>query len=329
MLQCVLITGGIGYVGSHLTKLLLENNYKVIIIDNLSNASEKTLNKLESLSNNKLKIYLKDLKEEINYIRDDIDIVFHLAALKSVSKSVVKPLDYYENNLFSTIQVLKFIKSKQITKLIFSSSAAVYGSNNKVPIKEKDETSPINPYGESKLINEKIINDFTFSNAYLKSISLRYFNPIGSEKSHILSDAPLGKPENLMSIICNCAKNKSPIDIFGNDYDTPDGTCIRDFVHISDIVEAHLQAAEKIDIIQNHKIFNLGLGKGISVMDIIKIFEKTNKQIIDVNYKSRRSGDVDKLFADVSQAYEKLNWRPKKNYEDMCFDSWQAYLKNT
>ena len=323
MKEKVLITGGLGYIGSHVAAYLGEDS---IIIDNESNVSKKFNPNFQNIE------LVKDSinNESLNYIfkKFKITAVIHLASLKAVNESLMKPLQYYENNLVSTINILKFMSQYNVNKLIFSSSATVYGNNNQSPFDETMPLNSINPYGTTKIFIEKMISEYSQTNKKFKAISLRYFNPIGADLSFNLCDRPLGKPQNLMPLICESADNLEILKIFGDDYKTPDGTCIRDYIHVSDLAMAHLQALKSLEKIDGHMPLNVGMGKGISVLELIKIFENTNKIKVPYVIESRRDGDTEISFSNISLSKKILNWAPVKNYVDMCKDSWEAYLKN-
>ena len=316
----ILLTGGLGYIGSHISYLLGE---KAVIIDNKINSN---LNYKKYLP--KAKVYVKDLNSRNLskiFLENKIEGVIHLAGLKSVSESVIDPLKYYKNNFLPTLDLLNSMKQFKIKKLIFSSSATVYGINNISPLGENISLSAHNPYGNTKIVIENLIRDFCNSYKNFKCISLRYFNPIGSEVTANLQDQPLGKPQNLMPIILNAAKHNITFYINGNDYKTKDGTCIRDYIHVKDLANAHLKALNKIKKIQNFLPINIGLGKGKSVLEIIKIFQKVNKVKLKYKVTKRREGDIAEIYADNSLALKFLNWKPKFSYEDMVKDAWRGY----
>lgn len=252
--------------------------------------------------------------------------VIHLASLKAVNDSISKPLDYYDNNFNSSLDLIRSMEQFKINKLIFSSSATVYGTRHQSPLRESLSLSPNNPYGNTKLLIEKLIQDYASSNKKFKSISLRYFNPIGSNVSTGLSDQPLGSIKNLIPVILNCIQNKTRLEVFGKIYKTRDGTCIRDYIHVQDVAEAHINALKFIHNIKGHIPINLGLGKGITVLEMIRIFEKVNKVKINFKYSNRRKGDADISFANNNLAKKILNWSPKYNYHDMVKDAWQSRM---
>lgn len=319
----ILLTGGLGYIGSHIAKIL---GRSAIIIDNKSNSS-LNYKKFLPLAT----VYVKSINKanlKKIFLNHKIDGVIHLAGLKSVNESIKDPLNYYNQNVYSTLMLLDVMNSFHINKFIFSSSATVYGEEYTSPLKETLDTKSINPYGNTKLINEKLIMDYSKSNSNFRAISLRYFNPIGADVASGLLEQPLVESQNLMPVLIQCAKEKKIFKIFGNDYPTRDGTCIRDYIHIKDLANAHLLAFNTLTKIKSYEAINIGLGKGISVLEIIKTFEKINK--INVKYKiiSRRNGDSAISYANNRKAKKILKWQPKYGIDDMVRDSWEAFLKN-
>lgn len=317
----ILITGGLGYIGSHIAKILKN---KAFIIDNKSNSN---LNYKKYLPNSK--VFIGNLESDImksifkNY---KIESVIHLAGVKSATESVTDPLKYYENNIKTSIDLLKMMKEFNVNKLIFSSSATVYCSENKPPFKEDMPTGPINPYGKTKLIIEDMIDDYAKSNSEFKAISLRYFNPIGANYKVGLADQPLGNAQNIIPNLIYSITHRKKFNIYGSDYKTKDGTCIRDYIHVNDLANAHLASIKTLKNIIGHIKINIGLGKGISVLELIKIFEKSNNLKINYQFCPRRVGDVAISYSDNNLSKEILNWQPILNYEEMCRDSWQSYV---
>jgi len=315
----ILVTGGLGYIGSNTVYVLLKNNYKVVIIDNLSNSSIDVLDKFNMLyPNNEIIFYNCDVNNNIKlneiFAEHNIYAVIHFAGLKSVPESIEKPLEYYYNNINGTINLLKIMKEHNVKNFIFSSSATVYG-NQKSPLKEIFETGKgiSNPYGKSKFIIEEILKDFKWFNIWC----LRYFNPIGSDDSGLLCDNPNGIPNNIMPYIIRVAKGIYPtLNVFGDDYNTIDGTCLRDYIHVVDLANAHVNAIQHFK--EGFNVVNIGTGQGISVLQLVKTVEKVNN--IKLNYRicKRRAGDIDIMFCDASKAYELLGWKPIKTFEDMC-----------
>lgn len=320
----ILVTGGLGYIGSHISSLLKES---CIIIDNLSNSSlnyNKYLPKSKVIKSN---MNLKSLKKIFNTY--EIDCVIHLASLKAVNESIYNPLKYYENNFISSLNLLKAMENFKINKLIFSSSCTIYGDSKKYPFKENLPYNPTNPYGNTKMMIEKLIDDYCDSNKNFKAISLRYFNPLGADYKKGLREKPLGKPVNIMPLIINAALNKGKFTIFGSNYKTKDGTCIRDYIHVNDVSQAHIKSLKAINKISGHEKINIGLGRGLSVLELIKLFEKTNKVRVPFIIGNRRKGDIAKVYADNKKAIKLLNWKPKKTYKQMCYDSWMSAKQNS
>ena len=318
----VLITGGLGYIGSHVSYLL---GNKSIIIDDMSNSKLNYKKYLPKAIVYKKRISLSSLRKIFNDHR--IGCVIHFAAFKSVSNSIQYPLKYYENNISSTINLLIAMNESKIKKLIFSSSATVYGNNQSSPFKENFNLSSVNPYGNTKIFIEKIIDDYSKSHKDFRAISLRYFNPIGANTKANLFDKPLGKPENLIPLIIESIIKKKKLLIYGNNYSTKDGTCIRDYIHINDLAEAHMLSIDALNKLYGHTPINIGLGKGISVLQLIKLFEKVNKVKINYEFTSRRQGDVGVSYADNSISRKLLKWNPSYNYRDMVKDSWESAKK--
>ena len=282
----LLITGGLGYIGSHIAKIL--ENKKIVIIDNQSNSN---LDFEKILPN--AKVFLNEITfKNLNTIFEKYKIkeVIHLAGLKSVNDSITSPLSYYQNNVVTTLNLLESMDKFRINKLIFSSSATVYGNNNSSPLSENFITSAINPYGETKIVNENIIRNYCNTNKKFSAVCLRYFNPIGAHNSGELKDSPLGSPQNLMPLVIKAAKG-GKLKIYGSDYPTKDGTCIRDYIHVVDLAEAHLKCIDFLDKNIGFEIFNVGLGQGISVLELVSLFEKTNKVKVNYEFTNRRHGD--------------------------------------
>ncbi len=323
----VLVTGGTGYIGSHTCVELLDNDYNVIIIDNLSNSKRSVVDKIKEITNKDVKFYEGDCcnKSTLEKIFDenDIDAVIHFAGYKAVGESVREPLMYYRNNLDSTITLLEVMKENNCKKIVFSSSATVYGKPASLPIKEDFPLSTTNPYGSTKLMIEGILKDLYKSDNSWSIAILRYFNPIGAHKSGLIGENPNDIPNNLMPYIVKVANKELEIlSVFGNDYDTPDGTGVRDYIHVVDLARGHIKAIEKINNETGVDCYNLGTGNGYSVLDLVETFKKVNN--IDVKYKivDRRPGDIDACYADPSYAKEKLNWEASLNIDDMCRDAY-------
>lgn len=326
----VLVTGGCGYIGSHTVCELLKNNYEVVIIDNFSNSKKDVMTKIETLTGKSAKLYVgdvcdKSLLEEI-FSKEKIEAVIHFAGYKAVGESVQKPLMYYENNLISTLYLLEVMNKYNCKRFIFSSSATVYGTPKELPIKESFPLSTTNPYGTTKLMIEMMLKDIYKANPDMSITILRYFNPIGNEETGLLGESPNGIPNNLMPYIVRVATGKLEcLSVFGDDYDTKDGTGVRDYIHVVDLAKGHVLALEKA---KDLSIYNLGTGEGYSVLDLVKTFERVNN--VKVNYKivGRRAGDIAACYADNTKAREELGFAPSKTLEDMCRDSYTYILKN-
>jgi len=317
----ILITGGLGYIGSHIAYILKD---KAIIIDDKSNSN---LDYAKHLPLAKVIIGSVNFKNISNIFRkNNIDGVIHLAGLKSVNESISNPLKYYKKNVYSTLALLEGIDKFNIKKLIFSSSATVYGNMNHTPFKENYSLSSKNPYATTKILNEQLIDEYAKSNNKFRAASLRYFNPIGCEVKSGLIDMPKGNPSNLMPVLLNSLLKKEKLKIYGKNYLTSDGTCIRDYIHVSDLAKAHIVTYKKINLIKGHEAFNLGLGRGISVLELIKIFEQTNKIQVSYKFVPRRKGDVAISYACNKKFKKFFQWKPKKKYEDMCRDAWNGYF---
>ncbi len=331
--MAILVTGGAGYIGTHTSLDLLNEGHDIVIIDNLSNSKYEAVKRVEKLSNKRIKFYQSDLldKGAIDYIfkENKIEAVIHFAGLKSVGESVQKPLAYYQNNLVSTMNLCEIMSKHNKKKLIFSSSATVYGIPERVPITEDFPRSCTNPYGQSKLFIEHILEDLVKSDPDWKIILLRYFNPIGAHYSGLIGEDPNGIPNNLMPFITQVAIGKrEKLNVFGNDYPTKDGTGIRDYIHVSDLSKGHLKALNYIDKIKGIDAFNLGTGKGYSVLELINVFKKISGINIPYEITNRRPGDVAICYADPAKAKRILNWNAQKSIEDMLTDSWNWQMNN-
>lgn len=330
----ILVTGCCGYIGSHTCVELLNDGYEIIGIDNFSNSKKEVLDKIKQITNKEIKFYEGDMLDYelmTQIFRDNNpECVIDFAAYKSVGESVKKPIEYYMNNVASVLNLLKVMKENNCKKLVFSSSATVYGNPKRVPIKENDEIGgTTNPYGTSKLMVEKILEDVCISDKDMAVCILRYFNPIGAQESGLIGEDPNGIPANLMPYISKVATGELEcLSVFGNDYNTKDGTGVRDYIHVVDLAKGHIKAVEKLVKEGKGKyVYNLGTGTGYSVLDIINSFEKINN--VKVNYKiaERRSGDIDSCFADPTKALEELGWKAEKTIDDMCRDAYNFTLK--
>lgn len=328
----ILITGGAGYIGSHTCIELLNNGYEVVIVDNYCNSHHNIIDSMKQITGRDFKSYESDLRNieqfESIFYENEFDAVIHFAALKSVPESTAKPLLYYENNVGGTINLLKTMKKYSVNNLVFSSSATVYGDKNCVPYKEDMPLSATNPYGWTKVMIEQILKDFTVSDKEMSIAILRYFNPVGADKSGLIGEHPEGIPGNLMPYICQTAAGILPfLKVCGTDYNTIDGTGIRDYIHVCDIAKGHLKALERLNSINGTEVYNLGSGKGTSVYELIHTFEKATGIQIKQKEWERRPGDIAESYADVTKAERELNWSGKLSLEDMCIDSWN-YIKH-
>ncbi len=331
----VLVTGGTGYIGSHTCVELLNENYEVIIIDNLVNSKKEVVSKIEKITGKKVKFYKEDCsnKEALRRIfkeNKDIEAVLHFAGLKAVGESVKLPLKYYENNLCSTLSLLTVMKEFNCKKIVFSSSATVYGDPDRLPITEDMNVgSTTNPYGTTKYFIERILKDVCVSDPEFSVVLLRYFNPIGAHSSGLIGEDPNDIPNNLMPYILKVATHELPIlNVFGNDYPTHDGTGVRDYIHVVDLAKGHIKALEKANTTFGVHTYNLGTGHGYSVLDIVETFEKVNNVKINYQIVGRRKGDIASCYADSSLALKELNWKAEKEIEDMCKDAYNFVIKN-
>ncbi len=328
----ILVTGGAGFIGSHTVVELLEKGEKIIIVDNFCNSSPEVLNKIKQITNKDFKFYEVDLLDEENlekvFKENNIESVIHFAGLKAVGESVAKPIEYYHNNITGTLILLKLMKKYNCKKIVFSSSATVYGNPASLPIKEDFPLSTTNPYGSTKLMIEQILQDVCVADADFSVAILRYFNPIGAHESGLIGEVPNGIPNNVMPYILKVASGEyEALTVFGNDYNTPDGTGVRDYIHVVDLAKGHLKALDKIREEKGVKIYNLGTGNGYSVLDLVTNFEKVNG--VKVNYKigARRPGDIAACYADPSKAKEELGWTAERGIEEMCRDAWNFVRK--
>ena len=329
----VLVTGGAGYIGSHTVVELLNSGYDVVIVDNFSNSNPKALEAIKKITGKDFKFYELDIldTEKLNKVFDenpDIESVIHFAALKAVGESVAKPIEYYHNNIEGTLSLTNCMKKHNVKKIVFSSSATVYGDPASVPIKEDFPKHATNPYGQTKVMVEQILEDIYVSDNNWSIVLLRYFNPIGAHESGLIGEAPNGIPNNLMPYINQVALGKlDHLSVFGNDYPTPDGTGVRDYIHVVDLAKGHIKAIERTNKMTGVESYNLGTGKGYSVLDIVNNFEKATGVKIKYEIAPRRPGDIAECYADPSKAEMVLGWRAEKNLEDMCKDSWN-FTKN-
>ena len=328
----VLITGGAGYIGSHTAVALIEHGYDIVIADNLSNSDMAVFNRIKLITGNTPKYEILDItnKQKLSqfFNKNSIKSIIHFAAYKAVGESVDHPLKYYRNNLVGLINVLECCFDYQVKDFVFSSSCTVYGQPVTLPVTEKSPTGKVeSPYGNTKLISEQIISDFIKSGKHLKVTSLRYFNPIGAHPSGIIGELPIGEPNNLVPYITQTAAGiRKELKIFGSDYDTPDGTCIRDFIDVNDLALAHLSALEyltKINCNAHYEIFNIGTGNGTSVKQLVDTFIRSTKVDLKFSYADRRMGDIVKIWADTTLANTKLNWTAKISLSETLLNAWK------
>ncbi len=329
----ILVTGGAGYIGSHTVVELLNMGKDVVIVDNLSNSSILVLDRIKEITGKRPKFYQIDIsnKELLRNVfeKEKIEAVIHFAGFKAVGESVKYPVMYYENNIMSTLSLIEIMTEYDVKKIVFSSSATVYGINNPSPLVEEMPTSATNPYGYTKVMLEQILKDVHVADSDWSIALLRYFNPIGAHESGMIGENPLGIPNNLMPFIAQVAVGKrQELSVFGNDYDTVDGTGVRDYIHVVDLAFGHIKALEKILESKKVHIYNLGSGVGTSVLELIKTFEVENKIQIPYKIVPRRAGDVAICFANADKALNELNWKTTKTIADMCRDTWNWQSKN-
>lgn len=326
--KTVLVTGGAGYIGSHTIIELLEGGYEVVSVDNFSNSSPEVFKRIFRLTGKKVKNYdidLCDHKRLMSLFKNKkIDAIIHFAAFKAVGESVADPLKYYDNNINSLLGTLVVAKSHKIRNFIFSSSATVYDQNARPPYDEKTPILPVSPYGMTKKIGEEILSDYAASNSFFKCLSLRYFNPAGAHPSLLIGENPKGAPNNLIPVIVNSLKNKKSFSVFGKDYKTKDKTCIRDYIHVVDVARAHVAALKYLGKIDHgvYDEFNIGTGRGISVMEVIQAFEKFNDLELGYSFEKRRPGDVPVLVANTEKAAKLLEFKPEYALSDMVKTAW-------
>tara|TARA_Y100000389_G_scaffold111079_1_gene108162 strand:- start:9417 stop:10415 length:999 start_codon:yes stop_codon:yes gene_type:complete len=331
----ILVTGGAGYIGSHTVVELLNTGYEVIIVDDFSNSKPEVIDKIKIITQKLPILEIVDVKDEkeLNYVFQNYNIegVIHFAALKAVSESIEKSLDYYQNNISGLINVLQCCKKHNVNKFIFSSSCTVYGNPDEIMV---DETAPTKeattPYGKSKKMGEDIIIDSTLSNNF-KSVLLRYFNPVGSHDSGLIGDDPSGVPNNLVPYLTKVVNGDlEQLSVFGDDYNTPDGTCIRDYIHVVDLAIAHVKSLEYLDKLNNNEydVFNLGTGSGSSVLDLINSFEKSTDKKVNYKIVGRRDGDIEAIYCNPKKANNILEWKTKYDLFDMMKSAWNYQLNN-
>lgn len=334
--MAILLPGGAGFIGSHTAVELLNKGKEIVIIDNFSNSRPEVLNNIKQITNKKFKFYEIDYldREKLEKIfeENEIEAVLNFAGYKAVGESTQKPIEYYENNISGALVLLDTMRKYGCKKFIFSSSATVYGDPEKMPITENTPTGgTTNPYGTTKLFIEQILKDIYASDNDWDICILRYFNPVGAHESGIIGEEPQGIPNNLMPYVVRVAKGQlKELSVFGNDYDTPDGTGVRDYIHVVDLAKGHVYALEKLEKEEKGLfIYNLGTGKGYSVLDMVKAFEKVTNKKVPYKIAPRRAGDIAVCYADPKKAKEELGWEAKKTLEDMCLDSWKYINKES
>lgn len=333
--MAILVTGGAGFIGSHTCVELLNAGYEIVVVDNYYNSNPKSLERVKELTGKDFKSYECDIRDSEGmdkiFKENKIDAVIHFAGLKAVGESCQKPIEYYDNNIGGTLKLCDVMRNNGCKNIVFSSSATVYGMKNVSPLKETMKTGgTTNPYGTTKYMIEIILEDIYKSDNEWNVTLLRYFNPIGAHESGRIGENPSGIPNNLMPYITQVAIGKRPfLSVYGNDYDTPDGTCIRDYIHVVDLADGHVKAVNNIlDGKKGVQIFNLGTGKGYSVLDIVKAFSKAYGKELPYKIAPRRPGDLAVCFSDPTKAKEVLGWEAKRDIDDMCRDSWNWQSKN-
>lgn len=329
----ILVTGGAGFIGSHTVLELLKKGLDVVVLDNLSNSKKESLKRVENLSGKKINFHEVDLTDKSGlrslFKTYKFDSVIHFAGLKAVGESVEMPLMYYQNNIAGTLNLCEAMMENGVKKIVFSSSATVYGDPEESPITEESKLSAVNPYGATKLFIENIFQDLYRSDPSWRIALLRYFNPVGAHESGLIGEDPNGVPNNLMPYITQVAVGKlDQLNIYGNDYDTPDGTGIRDYIHVVDLAVGHIKSLEKLSNATGVYIYNLGTGSGSSVLDVVNAFENATGISIPYRFMPRRAGDAAICYANVSKAAEELNWKTERNLEEMCRDAWNWQSKN-
>lgn len=329
----LLVTGGAGYIGSHTVIELITKGHDVVVIDNLSNSSEEALRRVEEITGSSVKFYESDVRNsdvlDDIFTTDSIDAVIHFAGLKAVGESVEKPLIYYQNNLDSTLILLEAMQKHGVKKLVFSSSATVYGDPIQLPLTEDMPLSATNPYGQTKLMIEQILRDVSIAEPSWSVTSLRYFNPVGAHESGKIGEDPSGIPNNLLPFVSQVAVGRrEQVSVFGDDYDTPDGTAVRDYIHVVDLARAHVAAIEHLEHPGQYKAYNIGTGEGVSVLELIEAFARASGRDVPYAVVARRPGDVAACYADVSLAETELGWRAEYNIAKACADSWRWQSQN-
>lgn len=331
MSKCILVTGGAGYIGSHTTVELLDRGYEVVVVDNYVNSSPKCIQRVEQITGKKVTCYNVDIRDEKDlsevFDKHHIDSVIHFAGLKAVGESVAKPLEYYENNVGGTFVLLNVMRKHNVKSIVFSSSATVYGDPERLPIDEECSLHTTNPYGTTKLMIEQILKDMYVSDNSWAITLLRYFNPVGAHSSGLIGEDPVGIPNNLTPYIAQVACGKLPyLKVFGNDYNTPDGTGVRDYIHVVDLAVGHIKAIEKS--MPGVHIYNLGTGKGYSVLEVLHAFEKACGHKLPYKFEPRRPGDIAICYASTEKANRELGWKAQYDIDDMCSSLWNWQTKN-
>ena len=332
-MKTILVTGGAGYIGSHTLIELINNNFEVVVIDNLANSSRESLRRVEQIAGYEIPFIEADVRDQSAlddiFTTYSIDSVIHFAGLKAVGESVAKPLEYYDNNLVSTLALLEVMREHNVKQLVFSSSATVYGNPSELPLRETSTVGVglTNPYGKTKYMIEQIIQDYCAADPTFEATILRYFNPIGAHQSGQIGEDPNGIPNNLLPYVAQVAVGKlQSVGVFGNDYDTPDGTGVRDYIHVVDLARGHVAALQHMKAGAN--VYNLGTGSGTSVLEIIKAFSKACGRDLPYEIKPRRAGDIAACYADCSKAERELGWRAELSIEQACADSWRWQSQN-
>ncbi len=331
--MAILVTGGAGYIGSHTCVELLNAGHEIVVLDNFLNSSNESLSRVKEITGKDFPFYEVDLldKDRLDRVFQEhrIEAVIHFAGLKAVGESVEKPLYYYHNNISGTLYLVEVMHKHGVKNIVFSSSATVYGLPESVPISESFPLSATNPYGQTKLMIEQILRDVQVSDPEWSISLLRYFNPIGAHESGRIGEDPNGIPNNLMPYITQVAVGKLPqLQVFGDDYNTVDGTGVRDYIHVVDLAKGHLKALENVLQIKGVEAYNLGTGKGYSVLEMVKAFEKASGKDVPYNIVERRAGDIGECYADPTKAKEDLGWVAEKGLEEMCLDSWRWQKNN-
>lgn len=332
-MKTILVTGGAGYIGSHTTLELLNAGYEVVVVDNLDNSSEESLRRVQTLTDKSVIFYQVDLldKPALERVFDahPIDAVIHFAGLKAVGESVEIPLRYYHNNITGTLNLLYVMQARNVRNIVFSSSATVYGFAKKMPLVEDVDLQATNPYGRTKLMLEEIMRDLAVSEPGWHIVLLRYFNPVGAHESGEIGEDPNGIPNNLLPYITQVAVGKLPyLRVFGNDYDTPDGTGVRDYIHVVDLSIGHLRALRKLPDVDGAAAYNLGTGRGYSVLEMLRAMEKASGREIPYQVVERRAGDVGTSYADPTKANNELQWVAERDVDDICADAWRWQSQN-